>query len=108
MLDYTQFQQVFPAALHNPYDRKLQQDIDAHRKTLSGLLFIDRVLRALGIAKGWSNLAWPELVQKTNMPFLSQGLPSQDGQRAQAASPERLRCHCVDTPQAVAFLLRAT
>ncbi|KAJ4155516.1 hypothetical protein LMH87_000756 [Akanthomyces muscarius] len=51
MLDYTEFQQVFPAALHSPYDRKLQQDIDAHRKTLSGVLFIDRVLRALGIAK---------------------------------------------------------
>ncbi|KAM3444291.1 hypothetical protein MY4824_000180 [Beauveria thailandica] len=51
MLDYTKFQQVFPATLQSPYDRKLLQDIDAHRKTLSGVLFIDRVLRALGIAK---------------------------------------------------------
>ncbi|OAA57761.1 hypothetical protein ISF_07002 [Cordyceps fumosorosea ARSEF 2679] len=51
MLDYTQYQQVFPADLHMPYDRKLQQDIEAHRKTLSGVLFIDRVLRTLGIAK---------------------------------------------------------
>ncbi|KAM3540857.1 hypothetical protein ARSEF1564_006213 [Beauveria bassiana] len=51
MLDYTKFQQVFPANLQSPYDRKLLQDIDAHRKTLSGVLFIDRVLRALGIAK---------------------------------------------------------
>lgn len=52
MLDYTQLQQVFPATLNSPYDRKLQQDIDGNRKSLSGVLFIDRVLRALGIAKG--------------------------------------------------------
>ncbi|EGX95836.1 hypothetical protein CCM_00490 [Cordyceps militaris CM01] len=51
MLDYTQFQQVFPADLSIPYDRTLLHDIDGHRKTLSGVLFIDRVLRALGIAK---------------------------------------------------------
>ncbi|KAJ2982372.1 hypothetical protein NQ176_g1431 [Zarea fungicola] len=47
MLDYTQLQQVFPATLNSPYDRKLQQDIDGNRKSLSGVLFIDRVLRAL-------------------------------------------------------------
>ncbi len=60
MLDYTQFQQVFPANLRSPYDRKLQQDIDGHRKTLSGVLFIDRVLRALGIAKGVPHVKCPE------------------------------------------------
>ncbi len=51
-MDYRQFQQVFPAESHLPYDRKAQQDIEAHRKKLDGVLFIDRVLRALGISKG--------------------------------------------------------
>lgn len=53
-MDYRQFQQVFPAESHLPYDRKTQQDVDARRKKLDGVLFIDRVLRALGISKGKS------------------------------------------------------
>lgn len=52
MLDYTELHQVFPASLQSPYDRKTQHDIDGHRKSLDGILFIDRVLRALGISKG--------------------------------------------------------
>lgn len=52
MIDYTQFHNVFPATLQAPYDRKLQHDIDAHRKELDGVLFIDRVLKALGISRG--------------------------------------------------------
>ena len=51
-MDYTQFEQVFSADGHLPYDRKTLQDIEANRKKLDGVLFIDRVLRALGIAKG--------------------------------------------------------
>lgn len=106
MLDYTQLQQVFPAGLHSPYDRKLQQDIDAHRKTLSGVLFIDRVLRALGIAKRLSSpQALPSQI-KTNIPAYSQGLPSQDGQCAQAVPPGRLRGANVHTSQALPLLLR--
>lgn len=55
MIDYTQFQQVFPSDLQSPYDRQLQHDIETHRKTLDGVLFVDRVLKALGITKGnWS------------------------------------------------------
>lgn len=52
MIDYTQFQHVFPSDLQSPYDRQLQNDIEAHRKTLDGVLFVDRVLKALGITKG--------------------------------------------------------
>lgn len=52
MIDYTQLQQVFPSDLQTPYDRQLQHDIEAHRKTLDGVLFVDRVLKALGITKG--------------------------------------------------------
>jgi hypothetical protein len=53
-MDFTQFEQVFPADGHLPYDRKTVQDVEANRKRLDGILFIDRVLRALGIAKGES------------------------------------------------------
>lgn len=52
MFNYTDFHDVFPTGVHHPYDRKLQHDIEAHRKNVDGLLFIDRVLRALGISKG--------------------------------------------------------
>ncbi|OAQ66373.1 nuclear pore complex assembly domain-containing protein [Pochonia chlamydosporia 170] len=51
MFNYTDFHDVFPTGVHHPYDRKLQHDIEAHRKNVEGLLFIDRVLRALGISK---------------------------------------------------------
>ncbi|QPG94103.1 hypothetical protein C2857_004657 [Epichloe festucae Fl1] len=51
MFDYTNFHDVFPTGLQLPYDRKLQQEIEAHRKHADGVLFIDRVLKALGIHK---------------------------------------------------------
>ncbi|KAF7562522.1 hypothetical protein G7046_g1596 [Stylonectria norvegica] len=51
MFDYTKLHDVFPSAAPNPYDRKLQQDIETSRKSLDGVLFIDRVLRAVGISK---------------------------------------------------------
>ncbi|KJZ78178.1 hypothetical protein HIM_02216 [Hirsutella minnesotensis 3608] len=51
MLNYTKFDHVFPSKHHLPYDRALQHDIENHRKSLDGLLFIDRVMKALGITK---------------------------------------------------------
>ncbi|KAL6875150.1 nuclear pore complex assembly domain-containing protein [Trichoderma novae-zelandiae] len=51
MLEYTDFQKVFPPGAHSPYDRKRIHEIEARRKELGGQLFIDRVLKALGIAK---------------------------------------------------------
>ncbi|KAG6038560.1 hypothetical protein E4U41_004071 [Claviceps citrina] len=51
MFDYTSFHDVFATGALLPYDRKLQQEIEAHRKHADGVLFIDRVLTALGIQK---------------------------------------------------------
>ncbi|CAM1508962.1 Fc.00g027010.m01.CDS01 [Cosmosporella sp. VM-42] len=51
MFDYTNLHDVFEAGVPNPYDRKLQHDIDTCRKSFDGVLFIDRVLRAVGITK---------------------------------------------------------
>lgn len=52
MFDYRDFQQVFPAGAQLPYDRDLQATIQDSRKALDGVLFIDRVMKALGLAKG--------------------------------------------------------
>lgn len=52
MFDYTNIHEVFPDGSSNPYDRKLQHEIETSRKSLDGVLFIDRVLRAVGITKG--------------------------------------------------------
>lgn len=64
MRDYTQFHQVFRPDLGSPYDQEFVREIDVHRKSLNGVLFIDRVLRAVGITKCKSsfhmrrNLSW--------------------------------------------------
>lgn len=52
MFNYTSFHDVFPTEVQLPYDRRLQHDIEAHRKNADDVLFIDRVMRALGISKG--------------------------------------------------------
>ncbi|KAF4948009.1 hypothetical protein FGADI_10004 [Fusarium gaditjirri] len=51
MFDYTNLNEVFPEGLENPYDRETQRDIEHSRKTFNGTLFIDRVLRAVGVTK---------------------------------------------------------
>ncbi|CCT71663.1 uncharacterized protein FFB20_03484 [Fusarium fujikuroi] len=51
MLDYTNLHEVFAEGLANPYDRETQRDIEHSRKEFEGALFIDRVLRAVGITK---------------------------------------------------------
>ncbi|TDZ60893.1 Protein ELYS [Colletotrichum trifolii] len=50
MFDYTNFDHVFGSQSF-AYDRKSAQEIDTHRKSLDGALFIDRVLKALGLTK---------------------------------------------------------
>ncbi|KOS17469.1 Uncharacterized protein ESCO_002784 [Escovopsis weberi] len=50
-MNVTQFRKLFPTGMQMPYDRKLQQDIEARRKDAGGQLFIDRVLKALGVTK---------------------------------------------------------
>ncbi|KAM4065697.1 nuclear pore complex assembly domain-containing protein [Hirsutella rhossiliensis] len=52
MLDYSKFDRVFPSGRQSPYDRALQHEIEDHRKGLEGTLFIDRVMKSLGISKG--------------------------------------------------------
>ncbi|KAG5811069.1 hypothetical protein H9Q71_005114 [Fusarium xylarioides] len=51
MFDYTNLHKVFAEGLANPYDRETQRDIEHSRKEFDGALFIDRVLRAVGITK---------------------------------------------------------
>ncbi|KAL6414389.1 hypothetical protein AUP68_00908 [Ilyonectria robusta] len=51
MFNYVNLHDVFPSGLPNPYDRKLQHEIESSRKSFDGILFIDRVLRAVGITK---------------------------------------------------------
>ena len=102
MLDYTKFQDVFPADLQIPYDRKLQHEIDDHRKSLDGTLFIDRVMKALGIAKC-------EYVDVGHGPMLtrdfSEDLPPKVRQRLATAPSANMRRRNVDAPQAVSALL---
>ena len=52
MLDYAHLHAVFPSDGYLPYDQRGNHEIDTLRKTLDGVLFIDRVLKALGIGEG--------------------------------------------------------
>ncbi|KAL0468603.1 nuclear pore complex assembly domain-containing protein [Neurospora intermedia] len=53
MLDYTEYNNVFPSpGFINPYDHKGASAIETFRKSLGGVLFVDRVLSRLGIAQG--------------------------------------------------------
>jgi hypothetical protein len=56
MLDYSHFHAVFPSEGAVPYDHRGIQEIETLRKTFDGVLFIDRVLKALGIGDGMSYL----------------------------------------------------
>ncbi|KAL0936775.1 nuclear pore assembly complex assembly domain-containing protein [Colletotrichum truncatum] len=50
MFDYTNFDHVF-GSQQFPYDRKSIQEVETFRKSFNGALFIDRVLKALGLTK---------------------------------------------------------
>lgn len=52
MFSFTNFEDVFPSGAQLPYDKNLLQEIEQSRKNIDGSLFIDRVLKALGITKG--------------------------------------------------------
>ncbi|KAL1884138.1 hypothetical protein VTK73DRAFT_6807 [Phialemonium thermophilum] len=51
MLDYSHFFAVFPSEGPLPYDHRGSQDIETLRKTFDGVLFIDRVLKTLGVGE---------------------------------------------------------
>ncbi|KAM7204258.1 protein ELYS [Naviculisporaceae sp. PSN 640] len=52
MLDFNDFANCFPLEGPNPYDQNGVRSIETFRKGFDGVLFIDRVLRALGIGQG--------------------------------------------------------
>ncbi|KAL2186291.1 hypothetical protein L209DRAFT_780302 [Thermothelomyces heterothallicus CBS 203.75] len=49
MLDFTQFSAAFPTDGPKPYDQNGIREIETFRKSFGGVLFIDRVLKALGL-----------------------------------------------------------
>ena len=51
MFDYKSFDDVFGNVAPFP-DRSFYQETETFRRSYDGVLFIDRVLRALGITKG--------------------------------------------------------
>ncbi|CAK7210274.1 hypothetical protein SBRCBS47491_000721 [Sporothrix bragantina] len=50
-LDYRNFSEVFGNGDTLPYDQHVNRDIESKRKSLGGVLFVDRVFTALGIQK---------------------------------------------------------
>lgn len=94
MLDYTKFHDVFPADLQIPYDRRLQHEIEDHRKNLGGTLFIDRVSKALGISKGTSWICDRATQSRADMeskPILPRPTMRSDSCISRFAKPE---CRC--------------
>lgn len=57
MPDYSKFHAVFPLEGQKPYDANGVREIETYRKTFHGVLFIDRVLKALGIGEGSPSLS---------------------------------------------------
>lgn len=52
MQDWTHFREVFRPEWGSPYsDANYTKEIESNRKELKGVLFVDRVLRAMGITK---------------------------------------------------------
>ncbi|KAI1075141.1 nuclear pore complex assembly-domain-containing protein [Whalleya microplaca] len=55
MVDLFQFERVFGSLDPFPYDRAFIQKVESRRRSFEGSLFIDRVLKALNLAKAASN-----------------------------------------------------
>ncbi len=51
-LDYRNYTDVFGNGDALPYDQHVNRDIESKRKSLGGVLFVDRVFTALGLTKG--------------------------------------------------------
>lgn len=96
MFEYTDYHKVFPAGAQVPYDRKRIHEIEARRKDLGGQLFMDRVLKALGISKSQSRPMASKrihtaLIAKLTSILRRQDLPSEERQWRETASPTNLR-----------------
>lgn len=107
MFNYENIHEVFPADLSNPYGRNFQHDIETNRKSFDGVLFIDRVLKAVGITKGktWQCFL---LLCISMLTVYSKSLPAQDRQCAQTTTPTSLRVRHVNASQALPLLLYPT
>lgn len=55
MQDFNHFHQVFKPEWGSPYTQDFLRETDVYRKSLNGVLFIDRVLRSVGVTKGMSS-----------------------------------------------------
>lgn len=55
-MDYRNFHDVFGTEGRLPYDQYINRDIESKRKSLGGVLFVDRVFTALGVSKGMSGI----------------------------------------------------
>lgn len=64
MIDYSQFHAIFPGQGPTPYSNKDVQEIETLRKSFNGVLFIDRVLKALSIGEG-ANLIVRNIIQRS-------------------------------------------
>lgn len=51
-IDFTHYEQVFQPDLESPYAPDLVREIESYRKGFGGVLFVDKVLSALGVTKG--------------------------------------------------------
>lgn len=112
MFEYTDYHKVFPAGAQVPYDRKRIHEIEARRKDLGGQLFMDRVLKALGISKSQSRPITPRRIYTCSIVRLTgilyrQDLPPEERQWRKTTPPTNLRKQHVDAPQAVVAILCA-
>lgn len=57
-LDFRNFHEVFGNGDTLPYNQHVNRDIESKRKSLGGVLFVDRVFTALGISKGGCPALW--------------------------------------------------
>ncbi|EHA50249.1 hypothetical protein MGG_03377 [Pyricularia oryzae 70-15] len=53
-IDFTHYEQVFQPDLESPYAPDLVREIESYRKGFGGVLFVDKVLSALGVTKAKS------------------------------------------------------
>lgn len=115
MPDYSKFHAVFPLEGQKPYDANGVREIETYRKTFHGVLFIDRVLKALGIGEGspplsrlpTRSVAILYLCIPANLPPppLRQDIPSQGRERLAQPTSADLRVQGVSASQTLRPLL---
>lgn len=105
-MDYSQFHEVFKPDVDTPYDQHLVKDIEAKRKRLYGLLFVDRILKALGITKGTtSSLPSATRCAVKADESCSQGVSATGGEWPVQSAPANLRREAVTAPEDLGPLL---